>query len=77
MTACHYTPAQIGAMEMQDVSALLDYWADHPPVHEILAAVHGIKPREKEAVEPVSKNDPSGIGGLIAQFPNGVVPVNR
>lgn len=48
MTACGYTPDQISAMEAYVVFDLFRYWSDHPPVHEILAAVHGIKPKEKE-----------------------------
>lgn len=62
-----------------DLDMLFDYWADYPPANEILAAVHGIKPRDKSRAEaaPVSADDPSGIGGLIASFPNGFVPAGR
>lgn len=61
---------------------LQDYWADHPPVHELVAAYLGVKPRPKFA-KPIPGQpgtdaaDPSGIGGLVAQFPNGFVPANR
>jgi hypothetical protein len=75
MTACGFLPDQIEQIEMHDISALFAYWRDHPPVHEILAAVHGIKP--KTPPPPTSKDDPSGIGGLIAMFPSGNVPWNR
>jgi hypothetical protein len=70
MTACGFTPDQLDAMPMQDVLALLRYWQDAPPTHEILAAVYQIK---KSAVVRQSPQDPSNIGDLIARFPDGSV----
>ena len=68
MTNCGYTPVAIDDMPMQDVLALLRYWRDHPPMHEILAAVHGVA-----HAPTLDTDDPSGIGALIARFPDGAV----
>lgn len=72
MTACCYTPAEIDEMTLDHVLALFAYWRDYPPAHEILKCVHRI---ERKAEAPPSRNagDPSGIGGLIARFPDGFV----
>lgn len=70
MTACGFTPDQLDAMAMQDVLALLRYWRDAPPSHEILAAVYQIK--RSDAVRQ-NTQDPSNIGDLIARFPSGAV----
>ena len=68
MAGAGYTPDEIDAMPAQDVAALLRYWRDHPPAHEILAAVH----RGARAA-PVRADDPSGLGALIARHPDGVM----
>ena len=65
MTSCGYTPAEIDEVTLHDVLGLFAYWRDFPPTHEILKCVYRI--------EPTSKSDPSGIGGLVARFPNGFV----
>jgi len=72
MTSCGYTPAEIDEMTLHDVLGLLAYWRDHPPTHEILKCVYRI---ERKPDRPVAKDnrDPSGIGGLIARFPDGFV----
>ncbi len=72
MAACGFSPAQIDEMTLFDVHALFDYWRDFPPTHEILKAVHRIecKPTSRSAKDDT---DPSGIGGLIARFPDGNV----
>ena len=70
MAACGYTPAEIDEMTLFDVMALIAYWRDHPPVHEILKAVFRIE-RKDDAAK--SAGDPSGIGALIARFPDGQV----
>ena len=68
MAGVGYTPDQIDAMPMQDALAVLRYWRDHPPTHEILAAAYGLQPsRQPDA------NDPSNIGALIARHPKGSV----
>jgi len=72
MTACGYTPAEIDAMTLFDVAALFSYWRDYPPVHEILKAVYRIESKP-QASDALSAADPSGIGGLIARFPDGGV----
>ena len=56
---------------------LSNYWADHPPVHELVAAFMGVKAKPKQPEIPASTDDPSGIGGLVAMFPSGFVPADR
>jgi len=63
-----YTPDEIDAMPVQDALALLRHWRTHPPTHEILAAVYGVAP-----AAPARGDDPSGIGALIARYPDGMV----
>jgi hypothetical protein len=59
------------------LEALLAEWRQHPPVGDLVASYIGYKPPRDEIVAPLNPNDPSGIGGLIMQFPNGLVPANR
>ena len=68
MAGAHYTPADIDAMPAQDAFALLAHWREHPPTHEILAAVYRVTP----AAGPDAA-DPSGIGALLARHPDGTV----
>lgn len=35
-------------LTLGDVAMLWDYWADHPPLHELAAAYLGVKPREPQ-----------------------------
>ncbi len=74
MTGCGYTPAEIDEMTLHDILALFAYWRDYPPVHEILKCVYRIE-RKGESSAPASAGDPSGIGGLLARFPDGFVRV--
>jgi uncharacterized membrane protein len=62
----------IDEMTLFDVQALFSYWRDFPPMHEILKHVYGIE-RKDSAKSAVDALDPSGIGGLIARFPDGKV----
>ena len=71
MSGCGYTPAEIDEMTLFDVMNLFAYWRENPPVHEILKCVYRIAP--KPLAESVSADDPSGIGALIARFPDGQV----
>lgn len=66
MAGAGFTPEAIDAMPMGDALALLDWWSEHPPVGEILAAVYGVKPRPRR-----DPDDPSGIGALIRRAPGG------
>jgi hypothetical protein len=76
MAGCGYTPAEIDAMSLDDVRGLFAYWGEHPPTHEILQAVYQVERKPKPAeVVPADSNDPSGLGSLIARFPNGFVKV--
>ncbi len=68
MAGASYTPDQIDAMPAHDALALLRHWRDHPPTHEILAAVHRVT-----RAAPPKADDPSGIAALIARYPSGQV----
>ena len=61
------------------LKALTDYWREKPPVGDLVAAYLKYKPPVKIEVDTAkaSSDDPSGIGGLIMQFPNGLVPADR
>jgi len=71
MTACGFTPTEIDEMSLADVIALFAYWRQHPPVNEILQCVYRLEPKPEP--KAVSRDDPSGIGALIARFPDGQV----
>lgn len=73
MAACGFKPAEIDEMTLFDVHALFAYWRDFPPAHEILKIVHGVERKPAPESSKVA-SDPSGIGSLIARFPNGKVP---
>jgi hypothetical protein len=65
-------------MDWCDATDLFSYWRENPPAHECLKNVFGLKIKESPApvvASPIvaSKNDPSGIAGLIMRFPNGYV----
>jgi hypothetical protein len=72
MASCGFTPAEIDEMTLFDIQALFNYWRDFPPTHEILKHVYGIE-RKTDSVPSKNISDPSGIGGLIARFPDGKV----
>ena len=73
MTGCGFTPAEIDEMTLHDVMALFAYWRDYPPSHEILKCVHRIERKPPPNASGSSAVDPSGIGGLMARFPDGFV----
>ncbi len=72
MTSCGFAPADIDEMTLFDIQALFSYWRDFPPAHEILKLVYRV---ERKLASKASKDsaDPSGIGNLIARFPDGQV----
>lgn len=74
MTSCGYTPLEIDEMTLHDVLGLFAYWRDFPPAHEILKCVHRIEQKQERPIA-TSNSDPSGIGGLVARFPDGFVRV--
>ena len=74
ITALGWRPRDVGETEWFDVVNLTKYWSDHPPVHELVAAYMGVKP---SARAPAGTHDPSGIGSLVAMFPDGNVPESR
>ncbi|MGH6850008.1 MAG: hypothetical protein ACREDD_06125 [Methylocella sp.] len=74
MTSCGYTPSEIDEMTLHDVLGLFGYWRDFPPAHEILKCAYRIEQKKEQPIAK-SKSDPSGIGGLVARFPDGFVRV--
>jgi hypothetical protein len=72
MTACGYTPCEIDEMTLHDVLVLFAYWRDSPPAHEILKWAYRVDPKST-STRAKNDSDPSGIGGLIARFPDGRV----
>jgi hypothetical protein len=70
---------EVDEMSWPDVEDIFDYWLEAPPANEILTAVYQVKTKKPEniAQKVVDQNDPSGIGGLIAMFPDGIVPSGR
>lgn len=76
MTCCSYTPTEIDELTFHDVLSLFAYWREFPPVHEILKSVYRIEQKQDRMIAK-SQSDPSGIGGLIARFPNGLVRLNE
>jgi hypothetical protein len=76
MTSCGYTPTEIDELTLHDVLSLFAYWREFPPTHEILKTVYRIEQKTDRAIAR-SENDPSGIGGLIARFPDGLVRLSE
>jgi hypothetical protein len=58
-------------LTMTRLAALYRHWRRQPPVHKTAAAFCGYRPPVEAPQDLRSPDDPSGIGGLIAQFPNG------
>lgn len=75
MTACGYTPAEIDEMTLHDIRQLFAYWREWPPVHEILKCVYRLEPKPMTSSRR-SDADPSGIGALVARFPDGAVKMD-
>jgi hypothetical protein len=76
MASCGYTPTEIDELTLHDVVNLFAYWRDFPPAHEILKCVYRIEPISNQEIAK-SNGDPSGIGGLIARFPDGLVRAEK
>ena len=76
MAGCGYTPTEIDELTLHDVADLFAYWRDYPPAHEILKCVYRIEPKSPQN-STASNRDPSGIGGLIARFPDGLVRAEK
>jgi hypothetical protein len=49
-------------MTLEEVTGLLDYWVDHPPLHILAAAYLGIKPAS------IRGKPSTDYGELIAMF---------
>jgi hypothetical protein len=76
MAGCGYTPTEIDELTLHDVADLFTYWRDYPPAHEILKCVYRIEPKSTQD-NMASNRDPSGIGGLITRFPDGIVRAEK
>jgi hypothetical protein len=72
-----WTYAEIDQLTLWDVNELMEYWADHPPAHIILAAVH-MKPRSSGRAkaqpgnmreELASEASKFGLGGSAGPLP--------
>jgi hypothetical protein len=72
MTVCGFTPSQIDEITLSDVLDLFAYWRAFPPTHEILKIAYRIEPKPDRSITK-NDSDPSGIGSLIARFPDGFV----
>lgn len=55
-------------MDMEDVDDLMTYWADHPPVHLMVAAYLGVKPKTQG---PPQKPGKAEIDQLVQMFGRG------
>lgn len=76
MAGCGYTPSEIDELTLHDVIDLFAYWREFPPTHEILKCVYRIEQKSNRDMTS-STRDPSGIGGLIARFPDGCVRAEK
>jgi hypothetical protein len=54
-------------MDLPRLYAMNDYWQQHPPVHIMVAAYLGIKPKATATATPV-ENDPAEVQALLAMF---------
>ena len=43
----------MNATPWPDLMDLVDYWADHPPVHQLVAGFMGVKSRKKSKTSAV------------------------
>ncbi len=57
---------------------LYDYWAENPCVRDMVAGYLGVEGKKTNRGSfdrhQEDSDDPSGIGGLVAMFPDGRVP---
>lgn len=51
-------------MDLPRLYAMNDYWDSHPPMHVMVAAYLGIKPKNTKATE----NDPAEIEALLGML---------
>jgi hypothetical protein len=65
----------IDQLTLWDVNELMEYWAEHPPAHLILAAVH-MKPGTRRKKKPASMREELtgemnkfGLGGNAGPLP--------
>ena len=63
--ACGYTWPQIDAMTLPQFYDLCAYWAEHPPLHELVAGYLGYRPRPSAPA--------ADLGALLALAPGGVL----
>jgi hypothetical protein len=54
-------------MDLPRLYAMNDYWESHPPIHLMVAAYFGIKPKTTNITE-TAENDPAELAEFIAMF---------
>ncbi|VFU07007.1 hypothetical protein [Methylocella tundrae] len=67
-----WTSAQVDEEPWLEVRDLFDYWAEYPPVHEILKIVHRIEAKKPNAA-PQGASQGISIEALRRQFPDGIM----
>lgn len=58
---------QVRDLSLFDLRDLQAYWADHPPVHVMVAAYLGIKPVTKDKATPAKLRELAGAFGLAVK----------
>lgn len=64
-TALGCLPAQADSILWPDAMDLLDYWAEHPPVHVLVAAKMGLKPKKKTKPKAATGNDMQALANMF------------
>lgn len=74
-TSTGWTFSEIDQLTLWDVNDLMEYWAEHPPAHVILAGVHKKKSAKPPRGEKQSLQDLRGemakfnLGGVAGPLP--------
>ena len=65
ITGTGWTVPELDATPWPDVMDLIDYWADHPPVHQLLAGFMGVKPKNRKAQSGAIKATADETRGIV------------
>lgn len=65
VTATGWTIQQLDATPWPAVMDLIDYWADNPPVHRLVAAYLGVKPKRKRKKPQEQPTDLQALVNLM------------
>jgi hypothetical protein len=61
-------------LDLIRLRAINQYWVEHPPVHILIAAYLGIKPKPKTPTEEINEESlktlVEGVGSMISGRPN-------